>query len=68
MEGISDKTPHLTGISIFQNKNKPPPLWNCQKHFVHLPAPLEKFILKRNCENVLNIRPLSLKNMTIDQS
>ena len=33
MEGISDKTTHLTGISIFQNKNKPPPLSNCQNHF-----------------------------------
>ena len=50
---------------FFKKKNNsPPPLRNFQKHFAHPPAPLEKVILKRNCANVLNIRPLSLINMT----
>ena len=61
--------PHTSPeFPFFKNQNKPPPLRNFRKHSVHLPAPLEKFILKINCANFLNIRLLSLKNMIIDQS
>ena len=65
-EGISVRPPHFSGISIFKKKYTPPPppLRNFQKRYVHSPAPLEKVILKRNCANVLNIRPLSLIIMT----
>ena len=54
--------PHLSGFPIFSKDKRPPPLQNFQKHLANSPAPLETFILKRNCANVLNIRLLAFSH------